>query len=786
MQKIFSLFVLGLLVSISTLGQQHRRIFTLSGTVTDSTKAVLESASIIIQPGDNVMLTDSNGKFKVQLKEGFYSLKAQYINAGGYTKTIRLTKDTDLEIELNSQDIALGEVVVKSKTLIDINSAMMGKTSVDIQVLKKLPAFLGEIDVIKSISALPGVVNAGEGASGFYVRGGSADQNLVLFDDAPVFNTSHLFGFFSVFNPDVLKNYTLHRSGISAKFGGRVSSILDVQTREGNQDRLKVFAGISPVTVKLGVDGPIGKKTTILLAGRVANPNYLLKLFPAENIKKSKGYFYDVNFKVNHKINNKNSLLLSSYVSDDGFKFPFDTTYQYKNALGTLKWSHSFSNTFSSNLAVIYSKYDNRVDGIAPDEQFTLSSSILNKQVKLDFLKQVNDAQVLEFGAGVGTFNINPGRLDIKNSISAYNPVVLDLDNGREMWAYINDEWTVNNKLSLAGGLRLNVFQKLGPGESYVYDSDKPRSFSSIIETKTYQKGDVVQTYSGLEPRMSLKYSLSDVKSIKIGLSRTRQNIQLISNTSALTPADVWRLSNPNIKPQISDQISAGYFIVPKSQSYEFSAEIYYKKMLNQVDYKDGAVILLNKYLESDLLNGIGMAYGTELFYKKNAGDLTGWISLGYSRSLRKIEGKTKEETINGGKWYPSNYDKPINLNIFSSYQFPYSPWSFSSNFTFTSGRPVTAADSWFIYYGDAIYSSYYGRNQQRMPAFYRVDIAFLRQSPPERKIKTEWGISVYNLTFHKNAFSTLFKHYYGFPPQAYKLSIIGVAIPSLNYNIKF
>lgn len=765
--------------------QLYRRILTLEGVVKDTSNQVLSQASITIQPDNHILHTDDKGAFSIQLPEGYYSLTVNYLNSIPETRSIRLTKNTFLDIQLKMSNVALDEVVVRSKTLIDVNSVSMGKTSMDIQLLKKLPAFLGEVDVIKSISALPGVVNAGEGASGFYVRGGGADQNLVLFDGAPVFNTSHLFGFFSVFNPDVLKSYTLHRNGISAKFGGRVSSILEVDTKEGNQKKLRAFAGISPITLKLGIDGPISSKTTLLLAARGAYPTYLMKLFKVINIQKSSGSFYDVNFKINHKINQKNNIYLSSYISDDGFKFPFDTTYQYQNKLGTLRWNRSFSSSFSGNLSVIYSKYDNAVAGIAPDEQFVMTSSILNRQVKVDFLKQAG-GHLIEFGAGMGIFDINPGNLTIKSSKSSYNPVVLDKDLGREFWAYLNDEWEFNTKWALAAGLRLNMYQKIGEADRVVYRSDIPKSLSSVLEVKHFNQGEVMNTFMGLEPRISAKYSVGEGKSLKFGLSRTRQNIQLISNTSALTPADVWRLSNEYIKPQIADQISAGYFWVPSSQKYEFSWEVYYKKMYNQVDYKDGSVLLLNKYLEADLLNGLGIAYGTEFFVKKNEGSLTGWLSLSYARALRKIKGDSPEETINAGNWYPSNYDRPINLNIFSNYQFPFSPWSFSSNFVFTSGRPVTAADSWFPYYGNAIYSNYFGRNQERMPAFYRLDVSFLRASAPERKHKTEWGISVYNLTFRKNAFSTLFKHYYGQPPQAYKLSIIGVAIPSITYNIKF
>lgn len=784
MKNNYYFLFLGLLFSLNLSAQQHRRIFQFSGVVKDTSGVLIEDAIVSIQPGNNTLFTDSLGKFKIDLVEGFYSLTVKHLSAEDYIKTLRLHNDTELEIVLNSQSISLDEVVVKTKTLIDVNSASMGKTTVDVQLLKKQPPLLGEVDVIRSVSALPGVVNAGEGSSGFYVRGGGSDQNLVLFDEAPVFNTAHLFGFFSVFNSEVLKDYSLYRSGISAKYGGRISSILEVETREGNHDKMRVLMGISPVSFKLGLDGPIGKKTTLLLAGRGAFPTYLMKLFPAENIKRSQANFYDANLKLNHQLNNKNNIFLSTYISDDNFKFPFDTTYQYQNKLGTLKWSHTFNSSHSVNTSLIVSNYVNAVNGIAPEEQFSLISSILNKQLKVDFFDS-KEKNTLEYGVGIGTYDINPGELTVKSSASSYNPVALPYDLGREGWAYFNDEWTVDSKLTLSAGLRYNIFQKLGPGEVFIYDSTKPRSLSNIIETKYFEAGEVEKTYMGLEPRISAKYSLSAKESLKLSANRTRQNIQLISNTSALTPADVWRLANENIKPQIADQLSVGYFLVPLQKTYEFSVELYYKLMYNQVDYKDGAVLLLNKYLEADLLTGKGRAYGIESFMKKNTGDWTGWVSVAYSRSLRKIAGSSKEETINNGNWYPSNYDKPLNINVFSAYQFPYSPWSFSTNFTFSSGRPITAADSWFIFYGNNTFSNYYGRNQERMPPQYRLDIAFLRQSPPEQKIKTEWGISVYNLTFRKNPFSTLFKHYYGAPPQAYKLSIIGIAVPSLNFSIK-
>ncbi len=767
-----------------TYSQQHRRIFQLTGIVKDTSGIPLEKASVNIEPGNLNMLTDSSGFFKFSLIEGFYSLKVNYLSTAEYTRTIRIHKDTDWEVIMDNKAISLDELVVKTKTLVDVNSVSIGKTTVDIQIIKKQPPLMGEIDIIRSVTSLPGVVNAGEGSAGFYVRGGGSDQNLVLFDEAPIFNTSHLFGFFSVFNADVLKGYSLYRSGISAKYGGRISSILEVEGKEGNNEKIKFTGGISPMSLKLGIDGPLGKKTNFILNGRGAIPTYLLKLFKNDNIKRSKAYFYDINFKLNHKINNNNNLHLSSYLSDDGFKFPFDTTYQYQNQLGTLKWSHIFNKNLSSNASFIVSKYLNSVNGVASEELFSLNTSILNQQLKVDFLQTVKK-NTIEYGIGIGNFVINPGSLEIQSSESSYNPVSLDKDLGREEWLYINDEYIKNEKLSFSFGLRANSFQKIGPSEALIYDPLKARKQSNVLEIRTFDKGEIEKSYFGLEPRFAIKYSLTSLKSIKLSYNRTRQNLNLISNTSALTPADVWRLANENIKPQIADQISTGYFYIPKNKAFELSFESYFKNMYNQIDYKDGAELILNKYLESDLLNGKGISYGFESFIKKNSGDWTGWLSFSLSKTLRKIKGSTPEETVNNGKWYPSNYDKPLNVNLFTVYQFPYSPWSFSSNFIFSSGRPVTAADSWFIFYHNGTYSNYYGRNQERMPPQIRADISFLRQSPPEKKTKTEWGISIYNLTFRKNAFSTMFKHYYGSAPQAYKLSIIGIAIPSLNFSIK-
>ena len=758
--------------------------YRLSGTVTNQEGEPLPGVYVAISPGKKTTVTDTEGKFTFLLPEGSYTIECQQVGMRQYTEKIKLTRDLHLTISLDFSDVNLDQVIITAKPSMDVNSVSMGSTYMDSKTLNKLPALLGEVDVIRSVTTLPGVVSAGEGSSGFYVRGGSADQNLILLDDAPVFNSSHLFGFFSVYNPDALKSYTLQRSGISARYGSRISSILDVNLKDGNDEKLRFSTGISPVTAKIGIDGPVTSKSTMLLAARAAYPIYILKLFPSKDIKNSSGYFYDANFKYKYTFNQNNYINLSTYYSQDGFKFPYDTLYNWSNTLGSLKWNHVFNEHLGSSLTLVKSIYHNNVEGIAVGEEFILKSGIDFTQAKIDFAYSGWQDQVLDFGSGVSDYVIQPGQLDTYGN-SSLNPATLQIDKGREHFAYLNDEITFSSKLSLALGLRYSYFVKRGAGDVYLYEPDKPKSVTNLTDTLHYADGEAMQDYQELEPRASMKYSLNSHSSVKLGYSRTSQYIQLISNTTSITPVDVWKLSNNYIKPQLADQFSVGYFSLQQDLGYEFSWEVYYKKLQQQIDYKDGAVILLNPTLEADLLFGTGTAYGSEWLLKKNSGRLTGWISLSYSRSFRTIQGMTKAETINNGIQYPSNYDKPVNLNIFMNYQLANPQWSFSANFTYSTGRPITASDSWYNYYG-TIYANYQGRNQERMPDYHRLDLAFNYNAKPGKKVETSWSITLYNLYFRNNAYSTIFKHYYGSLPGAYKLAIIGIPIPSVSFNMKF
>jgi len=785
MYRLFlHLFLSVLLLAVNlSAGLAQSKIFELSGVVTSRAGEPLIGASVLINPGNKTISAGGNGHFSILLPPGEYQVECQYLGMERISQKVVLNHDVHLPLKLKAKDMSLKQVEVTTKPSMDVNSTHIGSTYMDAKLLAKMPALLGEVDVIRSVSSLPGVVNAGEGTAGFYVRGGSADQNLVLLDDVPVFNSSHLFGFFSVYNPDILKSYTLHRSGISAKYGSRISSILDVQMRDGNSDKMHYQAGISPVSAKFSFDGPVSRRVSILLAGRAAYPTYLLKMFNSENIKNSAAHFYDINLKANYKINENNSLAFSSYYSADAFKFPFDTTYHWSNALGSLKWNHVFSRRLSSTITAAKSIYDNNIEGIAIGEEFNLNSGIDFTQLKADFGYFGLNGHLVDFGAGVSDYNIQPGQLEPYGT-SALAPKTLQKDKGTEYHIYANDEIKVNEKLSVSVGLRYSYFAKRGPADVYLYESGKPRSETSIIDTLAYGAGKIVQSYQGLEPRASVKYSLDDDKSLKASYSRTRQYIQLVSNTAAITPVDVWKLSNTYLKPQIADQVSAGYFYVKPDNAYEFSWEVYYKLLTNQLDYKDGAVLLLNPALEADLLYGDGFAYGSEWLLKKNTGRLNGWVSLTYSKSIRKIEGETPQETINNGDKYPSDYDKPLNLNIFGNYQLT-PKWTCSGNFTYTTGRPITASDSWYRYY-DQTFANYAGRNQARMPDYHRLDVSLNYDFNEGKKVAYSGSISVYNLYGRKNAYSAFFQHYYGSPPGAFKLAIIGAPIPSVNLNIKF
>ncbi|MCK4825926.1 TonB-dependent receptor, partial [bacterium] len=520
------------------------------------------------------------------------------------------------------------------------------------------------VDVIRSLTLLPSVNTVGEGASGFNVRGGDIDQNLILLDDAPVFNSSHVFGFFSVFNPDVVNNVTLMTGGISAKYGGRLSSILDIKQNEGNYKKFTGKGGIGIVSSRLALEAPILKdKCSFLVAGRTSYSDWILRKVPDINVQSSSAFFYDLTAKINYRINHKNKLSVSTYISDDIFGFGPDTTYNWGTRNAVFKYNHTWGENLFSDFTAYYSNYHYKVNNQEEYNSFELEYAIENQSLKADFTYLLQKHHI-DFGTGIIWYGIKPGTLIPASEISSINPVYLKKEQSREMAVYVNDEYKISPGITIMYGLRYSSFQNLGPADVYLYQDNIPKEQGTITDTLQYSNGEIIKSYGGFEPRVSIKLGIGPSSSLKLSYNRMRQYISLISNTAAITPIDIWKTSNKHIKPQTGDQVIIGYFKNFAENSIETSIEVYYKKVNHLVEYKDGANLLLNETLEADLLEGKGRAYGLELQVKKKNGRLTGWANYAYSRSERQVNGEYPEEQINFGEYYPSNYDKPHNVKL--------------------------------------------------------------------------------------------------------------------------
>ena len=730
--------------------------------------------------------TNASGFFSLKVPAGNYQVTFNSIGYSEDFRNITLRSNTTINIDLLEKTIQLNSITIFDKSLDEnVSGTQMGKSEINIKTLKSIPPFLGEVDVFKGVLLLPGVSSIGEGSSGFNVRGGSVDQNLILMDGAPIFNPTHLFGFFSAFNGDILNNVTLYRGGIPAQYGGRLSSILDVSLKEGNNEELKGSGGIGPVSARLSLEGPLVKdKSSFVVSGRSSYSDYLLSSLRIEELANSSAHFYDLNAKVKYQLNDKNSIFFSSYLSGDGFSFSADTTFSWFNRAATLNWNHLFNDNFVGSLSGVFSNYNYQVDGKVPANEYTLSSNINYGSVRADLSFVQNESSKYDFGGAIEHYGIIPGDL-IPGEDSNILPFELQADRSLETSLYLNHERELWPGTSLMLGVRYANFNKLGPAEVFEYARNEPRTDGSIIDTTRYSAGDVVQTYGGFEPRVALKIGLADNSSIKLGYNRMRQYIHLISNTAAVTPIDVWKLSNNYLEPQTSDQFGVGYFKNFNNNAIETSVEVYYKNMQNILDYKDGANLLLNNSIESDLLPGIGRAYGVEMMINKTVGQLTGWLSYTYSRSFMKVDGEFPEEQINGGSWYPANFDKPHDFTFSGAYRFN-KRITLAANFTYSTGRPVTYPTGLYSYQGFLVIK-YSDRNQFRIPDYHRLDLSLTIEGnhKKDKKWHGSYTFSLYNVYSRNNAYSVFIRPR-GFAPQAYQLSIMAVAFPAFTYNFRF
>jgi hypothetical protein len=760
----------------------------LNGVVKDvkSGEAII-GASVFIENPMVGISTDQFGRYSLTLPKGRHEIKIKSIGMKNTQRQVMLYSNGKMDVELEEDITPLKEVLVQSERDVRVTGMQMGAERLDIRTMKQMPLALGETDVMKVVLTLPGVQTVGEGTVGLNVRGGATNQNLLLFNDAIVYNPSHLFGFFSTFNPDILKSVELYKSGITADYGGRLSSVLDVQSREGNLKKFSASGGISPITGRLMIEGPIIKERTSFIVGvRSTYSDWILKQLKNPGLRNSQASFYDVTANITHKINENNSLSLSGYISRDRFKLNSDTAYSYSDRNASLKWKHVFNPKFYSVVTGTASKYSYSINSTQnPVNAFDMDFSIQQFNAKADFNYFLNPKHNLTAGISTIRYHLEPGNFKPYGSESLINPDKLQTEQGQESAVYIGDNYEVTPKLSLYFGLRYSFYQFLGPKDVYRYAEGGPRQETSITDTISYGAGKNIAHYSGPEPRVSARYILSPSSSFKVSYNKMRQYIQMLSNTTAITPTDTWKLSDQYIKPQSGDQVSIGYYKNFKGNTLEFSAETYYKLMHNTVDYKNGAVLLLNHHLETDVVNAKGKAYGVEFLLKKSSGRLNGWISYTYSRSFLQTKGIYASETINRGEYYPSSYDKPHAVNFIGNYKFSRRV-NFSLNLIYSTGRPITLPIAKYELEGTrrVFYSD---RNQYRIPDYFRSDISInIEGNHKIRKLAhSSWTFAVYNLTGRRNAYSVFFVAQNGVI-NGYKLSVFGQPIPTITYNFKF
>ncbi len=782
---VFFLFVFSVVIA--------QEQFTLSGTIADgTTKETLIGASVYIKELQKAVSTNASGNYSVTLPAGTYTLQVSYVSFGTIEQTIVLNRNTKKNFNLNNSTEELQEVVISQNAKrANIKTPEMSVNKLTAQDIKKMPVVMGEVDVIRSLMALPGVTNGGEGASGFNVRGGAADQNLILLDDATLFNSSHLFGFFSVFNSDAIKDLNLYKGGIPARYGGRVSSVLDINQRDGSTDGYHATGGIGLISSRLVAEGPINKgKGSFLVGGRTSYAHLFLKLADNDNT----AYFYDLNLRLKYNLNEKNRIYLSGYLGRDILKINESFSNVYGNTVLNFGWNHSFNDDVTSNLAVMYSDYlyGMKLDFIG----FNWDSGIENFTLKYDFKHKINDKFKLTYGASGIYYNFNPGTITPSSEESGINADQLDRKYALETAFYLDATNEITNKLQITYGLRYSMFNRLGSQTINLYENNRAVVFNdelSIYEkatpigTRRYGSNETIARFGNLEPRAAVSYQLNDNQSIKASYNRMAQYLHLISNTASATPLDVWAPSDNFMKPQILDQVALGYFRNFKNDAYALETEVFYKTLKNRVDYIDGANLLANEAIEQVVLPGKARAYGLEVLVRKNTGKLTGWVAYTLSRAEQQTPGRSANESgINGGNWYHTGYDKLHNLSVTGSYAYT-NKWSFSAMFSLQSGQPVTFPNGQYQYGGINI-PSYGPRNEDRLPAYHHLDLSATYSPKPEKKKgwQGEWVFSIYNLYNRQNAASISFRQNEDTGNnEAVRLSIFGV-IPSVTYNFKF
>ncbi|MDP2337614.1 MAG: carboxypeptidase-like regulatory domain-containing protein [Bacteroidota bacterium] len=769
----------------------------IKGKILDGKNSEPLTGAIVFHPQTGIgTTTNSAGNYELDLPTGDHTLQVSFMGYEVLIQKIKLIENGTANFELFEESHNLEEVTIKGDDT-KASKAQMSMIKVSSRIMRELPVMMGEADIIKSVIMMPGVQSVGEMSSGFNVRGGNTDQNLILMDGAPVFNTSHMFGFFSMINPDAVKDVTLFKGGIPASYGERISSIMDVQLKEGNTENLRFYGGIGLINSRFTLEGPFvkKKKSTFLIGGRSTYSDWVMRQSKNAQFMNSVAYFYDINGTVNLALGENNNLKLMGYASNDVFNLNSNSLYNYGNIISSANWKMNISKSLISNLNLSFSKYDFKLDQKDPnikEDDYSLVTGLEYGSMKYILSWLPNEKHRVNSGFQAIGYKVFPGKILPDGLPTNVIPEKVANEQSAELGLFIDDDIDLSASTAINVGLRYARFMSMGPTTVLNYDPKQSINSGSVVDSTVFGAWKTAKMYHGIEPRLSLKFNLSSGGSFRMSYQRIHQFMNQVSNTSVISPADFWKSSDAHILPLISDQFAIGLFKNPQKGLFETSAELYYKKLQNLLEYKNGALLVMNHHVEADIINAEGYSYGLELYVKKNAGRLNGWVSYTYSRTLRQTNSNFPDEVINAQKYYSSVYDKPHDLSTVMNYQIS-RRWRFSGNFVLSSGRPITLPEQKYIF-EDRQVVFYSDRNKYRMPPYHRMDVSITLDENLRKKRmwKGSWTFSVYNLYGRKNPYSVFYrkdpsiqktdKNQYAI----YKLSVIGVPVPSITYNFKF
>lgn len=764
---------------------------TLSGTIVDGKNGdPLPGVRLTINKLKTGTTTDKSGKYTFELPVGDHDIVLTYMGYEESVRRVKLVSPGKADFEIFEKSFNLSEVTITSnRANNNIASTQMSMVKLDAKEIGELPLSLGEVDLLKSITLLPGIQSSGELGTGFFVRGGSADQNLVLIEDLPIFNSSHLYGLTSILNSDCISSVTLYKAGIPARYGERASSVLDIRLGESNKEKVAVSGGIGIINSKINVELPLVKNKAILfLSGRTTYSDWVLKNVSDVDLMNSSAGFSDLSGLLSYNLNNNNKLSFFGYYSKDKISGKNSESFNYYNLLGSVRWNHIFSSALFSSLVVGFSKYAynmDELDTVHRDDAYKIRTSLLYKTVKYNVTWVPFTTHSVDIGVNCAAYSEEPGEISPFDSLSFIKSLELPSEKAVEYGIYVSDNIALTDKLGAEIGLRFTGYKYLGPASVFLYDPLVEKSGVSITDTLHYGRNKIIANYSGFEPRISFRYTINENNSVKLSYNRTNQYVNLVSNTTVINPADVWKLCNTYVKPLKCDQFAVGYYRNFKNNMFETSLEVYYKRLRNIIEYKDGASLLVNPTLDADLVNAKGFNYGLELYVKKSSGRLTGWLTYAYSTSQRRTNSKIVAEQVNSNEYYPSVFDKPHNFNLIGNYHFS-RRWRFSWAFSYSTGRPITLPE--YKYSGGGSELIYYSdRNEYRLPDYHRLDVSITRDESLKIKKfwKGSWTFSIINVYSRKNLYSSYYlkeKSSYNL----YALYIIGRPLPTLTYNFYF